>query len=75
MIFIAFSLGLWYTEQTKSSGGGTRMELNDVYDAQRNLTGREHRRGTPWRPGEFGLVVCVWVYDGRGNHQIGRAHV
>lgn len=43
------------------------MELNDVYDAQRNLTGRVHRRGTPWRPGEFGLVVCVWVYDGRGN--------
>ena len=43
------------------------MEYNDIYDADRNLTGRRHRRGTPWRPGEFGLVVCVWVYDGRGN--------
>ena len=43
------------------------MELNDIYDAQRNLTGRVHRRGTRWRKGEYGLVVCVWVYDGEGN--------
>ena len=37
------------------------MEWNDIYDAQRRLTGRVHRRGTPWRRGEYGLVVCVWV--------------
>lgn len=43
------------------------MELNDVYDQDRNLTGRTHRRGTPWRKGEYGLVVCVWVCDGKGN--------
>ena len=43
------------------------MEFNDVYDKYRNLTGRLHRRGTRWHFGEFGLVVCVWVYDGRGN--------
>ena len=43
------------------------MEWNDLYDKNRNLTGRLHRRGTRWRPGEYGLVVCVWVYDGRGN--------
>lgn len=43
------------------------MEWNDIYDANRQLTGRVHRRGTSWRPGEYGLVVCVWVYDGRGN--------
>ena len=43
------------------------MELNDIYDAQRNLTGRVHRRGTRWRKGEYGLVVCVWVYDGTGK--------
>lgn len=43
------------------------MELNDIYDENRNLTGRVHRRGTPWHPGEYGLVVCVWVYDGRGR--------
>lgn len=43
------------------------MELNDIYDKDKRLTGRVHRRGTPWRKGEYGLVVCVWVYDGRGN--------
>lgn len=43
------------------------MELNDVYDANRNLTGRVHQRGKPWNPGDYGLVVCVWVYDGKGH--------
>lgn len=43
------------------------MEWNDVYDKDRNLTGRTHRRGTPWKKGEYGLVVCVWVHDGHGK--------
>ena len=43
------------------------MEFNDVYDKNRNLTGKVHKRGTTWQPGEYGLVVCVWVYDGRGH--------
>lgn len=43
------------------------MEFNDVYDKDRILTGRVHRRGTRWKAGEYGLVVCVWVYDDRGN--------
>ena len=43
------------------------MEYNDIYDKERNLTGRVHRRGTIWRKGEYGLVVCVWVYDGHGK--------
>lgn len=43
------------------------MELNDVYDKDRNLTGAVHKRGTPWKAGEYGLVVCVWVYDDDGH--------
>ena len=43
------------------------MEFNDIYDADRNLTGRVHRRGKPWKKGEYGLVVCAWVYDGNGK--------
>ena len=43
------------------------MEFNDIYDENRQLTGRVHQRGTPWKSGEYGLVVCVWVYDGRGH--------
>lgn len=42
-------------------------EYNDIYDSQRNLTGRVHLRGTPWNKGDYGLVVCVWVYDGKGK--------
>ena len=42
-------------------------EYNDIYDRDRKLTGKVHRRGTPWNKGEYGLVVCVWVYDGRGK--------
>lgn len=43
------------------------MEWNDIYDANRQPTGRIHRRGTSWKKGEYCLVVCVWVYDGQGN--------
>ena len=43
------------------------MEFNDVYDKYRNQTGKLHRRGARWKFGEYGLVVCVWVYDGKGN--------
>ena len=43
------------------------MEWNDVYDENRRRIGRVHRRGTRWREGEYGLVVCVWVYDGKGH--------
>ena len=42
-------------------------EWNDIYDENKSLTGRLHQRGTPWGEGEFGLVVCVWVYDGKGH--------
>lgn len=42
-------------------------EFNDVYDKHRNKLGRVHLRGTPWRAGEYGLAVCVWIYDGRGK--------
>ena len=44
-----------------------KPEWNDIYDEDRQPTGRVHLRGTPWKPGEYGLVVCVWVYDGRGR--------
>ena len=43
------------------------MEFNDIYNEHRQLPGRLHRRGSRGRKGEYGLVVCVWVYDGLGN--------
>jgi mutator protein MutT len=43
------------------------MELLDMYDENRRFTGIIRQRGESRRPGEYGLVVCVWVYDGRGH--------
>lgn len=43
------------------------MEWNDIYDAQRRPTGRRLPRGAVFAEGEYGLAVCCWVYDGRGN--------
>lgn len=47
-------------------------EFNDVYDENRCLTGKIHQRGMPWGDGEYGLVVCVWVYDGKGHFLLTR---
>lgn len=43
------------------------MEFLDIYDENRQKTGTIRQRGEPKQPGEYGLVVCVWVYDGRGH--------
>ena len=43
------------------------MEYNDVYDADRRPTGRVHRRGTRWEPGDYGLLAVCWIYDGHGK--------
>lgn len=42
-------------------------EFNDIYDKNRRPTGKVHLRGTSWSWGEYGMVTCVWIYDGKGN--------
>ncbi len=42
-------------------------ELWDVYDENRNLTGRIHRRGEPMAPGDYHLVVHVWMLNSQGE--------
>ena len=42
-------------------------ELWDVYDENRNLTGRLHRRGDFMKPGDYHLVVHVWMLNSRGQ--------
>ena len=43
------------------------MEWIDIYDENRRRTGKIRKRGSARKPGEYGLVVCVWVYDGHGH--------
>lgn len=43
------------------------MEFWDLYDAQRRPIGKLHRRGDPLLPGEYHLIVFVWVVNRRGQ--------
>lgn len=43
-------------------------ELWDVYNRDRQKTGRVHRRGEPLPPGDFHLVVHIWVRDKDGKY-------
>ena len=45
-------------------------ELWDVYDVDRNKTGRCHERGRPLGKGEYHLVIHVWVRDHKGRFLI-----
>ena len=49
------------------SGAG---ELWDVYDVNRNLTGRFHHRGDPLQPGDYHMVVHVWLRNSKGQFLI-----
>ena len=43
------------------------MEYWDVYDAKRRPLGRTHLRGLPMPPGEYHLIVFVWVVNSAGR--------
>lgn len=52
----------WLNLQTSAD------ERWDVLDARRQPTGRTHRRGDPLAPGEYHLVVHVWVRNAKGEY-------
>jgi len=45
-------------------------ELWDIYDMDRNKTGRVHRRGEILSRGDYHLVVHVWIKNSRGEFLI-----
>jgi len=53
---------------TQSNAG----ELWDVYDENRQLTGRTHRRGEPMPEGDRHLVVHVWMRNSQGEYLLTR---
>ena len=46
------------------------MELWDLYNEHRQLTGRDHVRGEEIPPGYFHLVVHVWIRNSDGKYLI-----
>ena len=46
------------------------MELWDLYDENRNLTGRDHIRGEKIPEGCYHLVVHVWIRNSAGQYLI-----
>lgn len=46
------------------------MEILDVYNENRERTGRTHVRGRTVREGDFILVVHVWILNSRGEFLI-----
>ena len=46
--------------------GKNMAEFWDIYDAERRLTGKRHRRGDPLLEGEYHLVVHIWVRNSTG---------
>ncbi|MBR4096714.1 MAG: NUDIX domain-containing protein [Oscillospiraceae bacterium] len=46
------------------------MELWDLYDENRNPTGREHIRGNEIPDGCYHLVVHVWIRNSKGQYLI-----
>ncbi len=43
-------------------------ELWDIYDENRQITGRKHRRCEPMKKGEYHLIVNVWLQNPRGEY-------
>ena len=48
------------------------MELWDLYDEQKNITGKVHERGKEILDGYYHLVVHVWIKNSEGKYLISR---
>ena len=46
------------------------MELWDIYDEDRNITGRTITRGEKLKEGEFHLAVHIWIMNNNGDFLI-----
>jgi len=48
----------------------SKGELWDIYDIDRNKTGKVHRRGEILQKGDYHLVVHIWIRNSRGEYLI-----
>lgn len=49
-------------------------EFWDVYNENRQKTGRLHQRGLPMAPEDYHLTVMVWLFDSQGRVLLTRRH-
>lgn len=61
---------LYEKMQTWLNLQSAKDELWDVYDSERNLMGRIHRRSDPLPKGDYHLVVHVWLQNSKGEFLI-----
>lgn len=59
-----FEVQKWLTMQ---NGAGEKW---DIYDENRRKTGRIHRRGDPFQPGDYHLSVHIWIMNSEGKFLI-----
>jgi 8-oxo-dGTP pyrophosphatase MutT (NUDIX family) len=50
------------------------VELWDVYDKNRVITGRKHERGIPLPTGDYHLVVSIWIVNSRQEILLAKRH-
>lgn len=50
------------------------MEIWDIYNEKRQLTGKTHIRGELMQPGDYHLVVDIWIRNSQGQFLISRRH-
>ena len=46
------------------------MELWDIYDADRQPKGYTHKRGSKMNPGDYHIIVNVWIRNSKGEYLI-----
>jgi L-amino acid N-acyltransferase YncA/8-oxo-dGTP pyrophosphatase MutT (NUDIX family) len=75
MIWMEKSLRQSPAAGLQQNSGNTERELWDIYDVNRQFTGRTMVRGSKNRPGDYHIVVHVCIFDKDGNMLIQqRAH-
>lgn len=67
MIWMEKMIGPHVPEQEQTSGCACTPELWDVYDVNRQFTGRTMVRGSMNRPGDYHLVIHVCIFNSSGD--------
>jgi 8-oxo-dGTP diphosphatase len=68
------SMMLRYSELYSKGVQEIMLELWDIYDKNRNKTGRIHERGKPLLKGDYHLVVYIWIINNKDEVLLTKRH-